>query len=866
WVAAGTYVTNGVSFRMPNNVKIYGGFPNTGTPDMTARDWRTNVTTLSGANNDLVIDNYQISEGSLLDGFTIANGNGYYGAGIVNVNATPTFRNLVIENNVAVGGAGMNNSGSSPTLYNVIFRNNTAANFGGAMISSDGSSPVLYNVVIYGNEGPSAGICTTNNSKTTITNSTIVNNTGSEPALVSYNNGLNEVRNSIIWGNTNETGEPTNFYYQSNPTKFYNSIVQNSGGSANWNSEAVDGGGNLDSNPLLDGEFMAQAGSPVINAGNNTYYPSFAPLTDYAGNTRIFETTIDIGAYESQGGFTELDIRYVMADGTGDGSSWANASNNLQQMINESVSGNQVWVAAGAYQPATSTSFSMKNGVAIYGGFPTTGEPEMAQRNSATNVTTLLGNNGRVVNNANQSLTATAILDGFTVMGGVVQGKGAGIYNVSASPTLSNLIIKQNTTTGSDSNSAGAGITNISSSPIVTNVLITGNQSYEGAGMLNTTSSPVLTNVTIANNTAVYASGMLNESGAPQIRNSIIWGNINTNTDGNNQEIATSNSGPVFTNSNFNYIESGIYNFGEDGGGNTSADPLFLDAANGLFTPHLGGSAINSGNNAFFTDAAMATDLAGNPRLLGAIDMGAYENQDPSSLVDIRYVKVDGTGDGLTWATASNNLQLMISQSNPNNQVWVAAGTYQPVAGQAFTMKESVRIYGSFPATGDPVMDDRDFTENVTTLQGNGNAVVLNDNNSLTPLALLDGFTITGGSSALGGGIVNNNSSPVLSNLVITGNTSQGNGGGINNTSVYTQYSNITLTNNTAAGDGGGMYNDYGDLEMTNIIVEGNTAQNGGGMANTADSYIALAGGRVTGNTATAQGGGIFSAESQTRL
>ncbi|GAB3737526.1 hypothetical protein GCM10028816_41290 [Spirosoma lituiforme] len=69
-------------------------------------------------------------------------------------------------------------------------------------------------------------------------------------------------------------------------------------------------------------------------------------------------------------------IRYVKptATGTGDGSSWDNASGNLQSQIN--VAGaQQVWVAVGTYKPGgnantnRSVSFSMKNGVTIYGGF-----------------------------------------------------------------------------------------------------------------------------------------------------------------------------------------------------------------------------------------------------------------------------------------------------------------------------------------------------------------------------------------------------------------------------------------------------------------------------------------------------------------
>jgi hypothetical protein len=74
-------------------------------------------------------------------------------------------------------------------------------------------------------------------------------------------------------------------------------------------------------------------------------------------------------------------IRYVkpVSSGLGDGSSWENASDDLQAMINASgVS--QVWVAAGTYKPlrditgnstpsnSRTKSFRMKNGVSLFGG------------------------------------------------------------------------------------------------------------------------------------------------------------------------------------------------------------------------------------------------------------------------------------------------------------------------------------------------------------------------------------------------------------------------------------------------------------------------------------------------------------------
>lgn len=70
-------------------------------------------------------------------------------------------------------------------------------------------------------------------------------------------------------------------------------------------------------------------------------------------------------------------VRYVSPSGTGDGSSWAKATGNLQAAINASVAGDEVWVAAGSYRPdslinpkkITSETFFLKDGVSLYGGF-----------------------------------------------------------------------------------------------------------------------------------------------------------------------------------------------------------------------------------------------------------------------------------------------------------------------------------------------------------------------------------------------------------------------------------------------------------------------------------------------------------------
>src|SRR5690606_25480879 len=57
----------------------------------------------------------------------------------------------------------------------------------------------------------------------------------------------------------------------------------------------------------------------------------------------------------------------------GDGSSWRNAYTNLQAAIDAAVSGDRIFVADGTYYPTgngtgRNVHFTLKNGVAIYGG------------------------------------------------------------------------------------------------------------------------------------------------------------------------------------------------------------------------------------------------------------------------------------------------------------------------------------------------------------------------------------------------------------------------------------------------------------------------------------------------------------------
>src|SRR5690606_29358141 len=275
---------------------------------------------------------------------------------------------------------------------------------------------------------------------------------------------------------------------------------------------------------------------------------------------------------------TAQQVRYVKEGGSGDGSSWANASGDFQAMINASSAGDEVWVAEGTYQPSANQFFKMKNGVEIYGGFPNNNDnADKNDRNWDLHKTILLGNGRSVIRNdfsSSTKLTSSSVLDGFIITGNNVQisDKGAGIYNNYASPTFRNLIITRNR-----SSSNGGGVFNRNySSPIFINVLISDNRAPIAGGVLNEFSSPIFINTTIVNNviSASGSGGGLSNTAysVPKFFNSVVYGN-----NGNSN---VSNSTGSTTEYNYSLVQ-GITTNDANGNIDGSIDPMFINAASG---------------------------------------------------------------------------------------------------------------------------------------------------------------------------------------------------------------------------------------------------------------------------------------------
>jgi len=120
-----------------------------------------------------------------------------------------------------------------------------------------------------------------------------------------------------------------------------------------------------------------------------------------------------------------------------------------------------------------------------------------------------------------------------------------------------------------------------------------------------------------------------------------------------------------------------------------------------------------------------------------------------------RYIKVDGTGDGTSWANAAGtaDIQTMIDAVAVDaNQgtVYFAAGTYL-IAAQ-IQLKNNVQLMGGYAADGSGT---RDLLNNQTILDGQFNKRILftGDNTpyvAFNKITKVDGFVLQRGSSSYG--------------------------------------------------------------------------------------------------------------------
>lgn len=472
---------------------------------------------------------------TIINGFSIGNGHadgsgekggGIYihgdntGGGIFRIERCFLLNNYATQGGAIYVDAEVKNVNNSTSLVNQCVVYNNAAGERAAVENAGGGlylagEATVVNSSIFNNEN--GGLRLADGAK--VVNSTVSRNSSGGIDMIDDKADGYNVANTIIWGNSTLSTQ-----YR---PKFKNSAFHE--------VEAGDSDGNIyvtaenrgDTNaPMFDAPSLKTSydrdfnwrqtayplwswnvleGSVMLSKGDQQSYDQSAyGSEDMAGNPRFNGSTIDIGAYEFQQ-MLSTRIRYVkpFATGTGDGSSWENASGNLQNMIDELAKNNpqnlpgEVWVAAGTYVPQVqvisgttySASFLMRDGICVYGGFA--GDESSKQErevgkmpwnfvnktilegsyyehsktswNESNHKWTLTSDSRHVVffsplpSEGKSGFDKSTILNGVTIRGGYAQGgegvadfmtdRGAGVY-MGINATLEKCIVTENSSTG----------------------------------------------------------------------------------------------------------------------------------------------------------------------------------------------------------------------------------------------------------------------------------------------------------------------------------------------------------------------------------------------------------------------------------
>lgn len=590
--------TLGESYQMKYRTMLNGDIGKNDVYDDTNLIFPANTSRSDNATHVLTLDMDPAKSGNnnnyktVVNGVSIGNGHadgsgelggGIYIAGDNTGGGNYSIERCFITHNYATEGGGIYvastvknvNNGESIISQCAIYNNAAGVRSsledegGGVYLAGDGT---VVNCAVFNNEN--GGLCLSADAKAV--NSTVTRNSGGGVDMVSAPGSSQfNVFNTVVWGNSmlysvtspnfkysafngaTEGGDDqnlnlSNYNYENSQSPYFEAPSSRTGFDRDfdWNTTAY---------PVWT--WGIQGYSYLVDKGNNGYYDSKTYGSyDMGGDARVSgpdpgSAVISIGAYEYQY-LPASRIRYVKEGGTGDGSSWANASGNIQNMINDLADNNpqnqagEVWVAAGTYVPQEqvisgttySASFRMRDGISVYGGFAGTEQTKQEREKGSmpwiyTNRTILEGalytasntqwnsaDNKWAVNSDSRHVVFFAplpsegkagfnritTLNGVTIRGGYAQGgngaddfltdRGAGVY-MSVNAYLDECVVTENSATGN-----GGGVY-LNGGRVLNSLVYNNNSDVNGGGVYVDNAGIVLASM-VSNNSASNGGGV----------------------------------------------------------------------------------------------------------------------------------------------------------------------------------------------------------------------------------------------------------------------------------------------------------------------------------------------------------------------
>jgi len=446
-----------------------------------------------------------------------------------------------------------------------------------------------------------------NFSKVIISNNAIINNSASFGGGIYCSNSSLIISNNTILKNKASTGSGIQCY-QSSPTITFNTIM-------NDTTSGTGGGIECDqsSNPTISnntiskntatssggGIYCTTNSNPIIS--NNTISYNKASSSSGGGG--------GIYCYQTNPTISNNTISYNTASSSYGGGIYS--SSDSQTISNNTITNNSATYGGGIYCSTNNNIISNNIISNNWGGY---GGGIYCSSNSKPTI-------------SNNTLSYNS------------SGRGGGIYCDNSSIPL---IIKNKITNNTANNYGGGIYCYSSSSPTVSNNTITNNSaSSNGGGIYCTGSSPHVFNNTISNNAATKGGALWCGSFSNSIcKNTIFWGNT-ASSSGSQVYLNDEGSDPKFY---FCDVQGDSSAFGMNGIllysgiylNNIDTVPFFVLPTGGSGSTYNGLSAVwslQSGSSCIDTGTIdttglnlPATDLAGNPRIIGGrIDIGAYE-------------------------------------------------------------------------------------------------------------------------------------------------------------------------------------------------------------------------------------------------
>ena len=564
------------------------------------------------------------------------------GAGLSNLGSA-TLTNCSVENNqnsglVNLNVAYSNASGFSGSLrvYVSTIKGNTSSDVGGGVYNNGGfleldNSEISANTAANYGGGVYNAFAENCLNKTNIVNCTIAGNSAGVQGGGVYN-----ASNSFILRLYNTVAARN---YSATPNANVEGFVEEavrcilSGNPAFAVAPVFDDDGKIKNAAELDLRLTER--SVALDYGDNEY---IVGTVDRDGNGRVFNGTVDVGAYEfyveGSTQVTTLDDSFDLNDDAvslreaiyfaqdGDSITFRDGlagtitlASSLELSANVAVIGNGAITLDGGgavqilrtsgdvaiYDLTFANGSAAGPGGAIYNG----GDLALYGCNFNGNAA---ANGGAVYNKSGATLTvenATFTSNSARSFGGAIQNAGA-LF-------ATNALFSRNSATEN-----GGAIYNSGNAILVGAAIVDSKSGYYGGGVYSSTGTFTLINATVARNESDRGGGFYLNSGKAVLYNDIIALNSSDYSGAASRTTALCVlSSAEFANPDKNYLYDETL-------------PLFVNAQVGNYRLAAGSQAADLGDAALARDAglgAYATDLANVPRYIGtSIDLGAYES------------------------------------------------------------------------------------------------------------------------------------------------------------------------------------------------------------------------------------------------